>query len=189
MQNSSAIDELLDRDVQVDAISESTKHFAQEKQRDKRGSDSAVIFRIGAEWLALVTSAFDEVADPGIIHSLPHQKSAVVIGLTNVRGELLICISLAHVLGIETPVESDRTKHRTTQRRAVVIHNEGKRIVFLADEVHGTQYFDPKELQAVPATVAKATASHTKAMLPWRDKAVGFLDDQLLFYALNRGLV
>ena len=45
-----------------------------------------------------------------------------------------------------------------------------------------------RDVNAVPATVAKATATCTKGMLAWRDQGVGILDDQLLFDHLNRSL-
>ena len=35
-----------------------------------------------------------------LIHSLPHRRQGIVLGLVNVRGELLICVSLARLLGI-----------------------------------------------------------------------------------------
>jgi hypothetical protein len=58
-----------------------------------------MIFRLGTEWLALPASVFQEVAELGAIHSLPHRRSGLVVGLTNVRGgELLICFSLTKLL-------------------------------------------------------------------------------------------
>ena len=54
--------------------------------------------------------------------------------------------------------------------------------------MHGIHRCQPRELKEVPATVAKATATYTKSVLAWHDKTVGCLDDQLLFYTLNRSL-
>src|SRR5438445_8021579 len=68
---------------------------------------SAVIFRIHSEWLALPTEAFQEVAERRRIHSLPHRRNGVVLGLVNIRGELLICVDLGRVLGIGAH-DSDR---------------------------------------------------------------------------------
>ena len=69
-----------------------------------------------------------------------------------------------------------------------MISREGSRLVFPVDEVHGIHRCQPRELKEVPATVAKATATYTKSVLAWREKTVGCLDDQLLFYTLNRSL-
>jgi hypothetical protein len=40
----------------------------------------------------------------------------------------------------------------------------------------------------VPSTVAKAAATYTKGLLAWRDLSVGWLDDRLLLYTLNKEL-
>ena len=82
------------------------------------GKQSIVIFRIGPEWLALPTRVFQEIAERRTVHSLPHRQHGVVLGLINIRGELLICVSLGQLLGLEqVPF---REKSRTTYDRLVV---------------------------------------------------------------------
>lgn len=164
--------------------SEWTRHIAEPKQGEQAGTHSIVIFRIGVEWLALPTAVLAEVAEQGRVHSLPHRLHGVVQGLTNVRGELLVCVSLSGVLGLDLAQQSSRTAYK----RLMVIRHEGDRLVFPVDEVFGIHHYHPDELREAPATVAKAAAAYIKAMLPWQDKAVGCLDEQLLFYKLNRSL-
>ena len=122
------------------------------------------------------------------IHSLPHRRDGVLLGLTNVRGELLICVSLEAVLGIPSESKTNGKRHGAAHRRLVVIHDKGGRIVFPVDEVHGVLRPRASELREVPATVSRATGTYAKAMLPWDGRAVGCLDDQLLFYTLQRSL-
>jgi chemotaxis-related protein WspD len=179
---------LLDRDLPSAHIDESTRHFAVVRNVEELDTASIVIFRIGGEWLGLPTAVFSEFVDVRPIHSLPHRRNSVVLGLTNVRGELLVCVSLAQVLGIEQDAKSQKAPKGAVYRRLVVIREKDSRIAFPVDEVHGIHRFSPGQLKEVPATVAKATATYTRAMLPWRDIAVGCLDDQLLFYTLNRSL-
>lgn len=186
---SSAASRMLDRERSAVAVDDATRLFAAEKTRDQQADQSAFLFRVGGEWLALPTAALDEVADLRAIHSLPHRRSGVVLGLVNVRGELLVCVSLAQLLGIEPVVEGQASRtQRIVHRRLLVIRDENGRLAFPADEVHGAQRFDEHELKPVPATVAKASACYTRAMLAWREHAVGLLDDQLLFHSLNRSL-
>lgn len=180
---------LLDGDLSVDSVAEWTHHIAEAKQLEVRETCSVAIFRIGMEWLALPTQVFVEVADQCAIHSVPHRRSAAVLGLSNVRGELLVCVSLGVVLGLDVPVEVTPKSPHKAHQRLLVIQYEGNRLVFPVDEMHGIHRFSPRELQDVPATAARATVTYTKAMLPWNDKAVGCLDEQLLFYSLNRSLV
>ena len=179
---------LLDAELPAGHLDEWTGHFSGEQKVEEAGTQSVVIFRIGTEWLALPTAVFKEVATTRAVHSLPHRRNGVVLGLANVRGALLVCVSLGDVLGIEKTAETKKEKGRTLHRRLLVISREGSRLVFPVDEVHGTHRCQPRELKDVPATVAKATATYTKAVLAWRDKTVGCLDDQLLFYTLNRSL-
>jgi chemotaxis-related protein WspD len=69
-----------------------------------------------------------------------------------------------------------------------VVRERGLRLAFPVDEVHGTQRYDESELKPAPSTVARATASYSRAVLPWEGHAVGLLDDELLFHSLNRNL-
>ena len=179
---------LLDRDVPRAFLEESTAHFSEGRSIEERDTGSIVVFRIGDEWLGLPTAAFSEFVDMRTTHSLPHRRNGILLGLTNVRGELLVCVALGRVLGIAQETITDKRHRRAIYRRMVVIRDKDVRVVFPVDEIHGIHRFRPEELTEVPATVAKATATYTKAMLPWEDKAVGCLDDQLLFYTLNRSL-
>ncbi len=179
---------LLEAEPPAGYLDEWTSQFAQEKIVAAPDAHSVVIFRLGAEWLALPTAVFKEVAELRVIHTLPHRRGGAVLGLTNVRGELLVCVSLVEVLGLEKTAALPREKRPTERPRLVVISREGHRVGFPADEVHGIQHFPAHELQAVPATVARAAASYTRAILRWREQAVGCLDDQLLFSTLNRKL-
>ena len=179
---------LLDADLPAGHLAEWTGHFSSEQQVEEAATQSVVIFRLGAEWLALPTAVFKEVATLRAVHSLPHRRSGIVLGLANVRGTLLVCVSLGDVLSLEKATETRKEKARVLHRRLLVISRDGNRLVFPVDEVHGIHRCQPRELKEVPATVAKATATYTKSVLAWRDKAVGCLDDQLLFYTLNRSL-
>jgi chemotaxis-related protein WspD len=179
---------LLDRDLPSAHVDESTRHFSIARNLEELDTDSVVIFRIGGEWLGLPTAVFSEVVDLRPIHSLPHRRNGVVLGLTNVRGELLVCVSLARVLGIGEEGKAKNPSQGAVYKRLVVIREKDSHIAIPVDEVHGIHKFSPSQLKEVPATVAKATATYTRAMLPWNDITVGYLDDQLLFYTLNRSL-
>ena len=185
---SAAASLLLDRDLPPDYREEWRIHFSREhvgEDRDEKlDSKSIVVFRIGDEWLALPTGVFVEFIEMRAIHTLPHRRHGILLGLTNVRGELLICVALDKVLGVNK--ESTIPRQRSLSKRLVVIRDQHSRIVFPVDEVQGILRFHPDELMPVPATVAKA--SHTKAILPWGDQAIAYLDEALLFYSLQRSL-
>ena len=81
--------QLLNRPLPADYRREWTEHFAQKQKLSTPLKTSALIFRIDREWLALPTHAFQEVAERRAIHTLPHRRQGIVLGLVNIRGELL----------------------------------------------------------------------------------------------------
>lgn len=177
---------LLNRPLPADYRREWTDHFTQRKKLAAQTNTSAVLFRLGAEWLALRTQILQEVAERRRVHSLPHRRHGIVLGLVNIRGELLICVSLGHFLGLENL--PSRELLRTSHARLLVVNWEASRLVFPVDEIPGTHRFNLQELSAPPATVAKSNYCYTKGLIYWRDRGVGFLDASLLFPALNRSL-
>jgi chemotaxis-related protein WspD len=194
---------------------ERTSHFAREKKLAASGKISAMLFRVGPEWLSLPTTLFQEVAPNRLIHSLPHRRQGIVLGLVNVRGELLICVSLARLLGIVpdphppsrgrvggagpadslAPVatarhrgESDGRGARDAHDRLLVAAWEDSRFAFPVSEVHGIHRFDPQLLKEPPATVSQSGSAFSRGVFLWQDKTVGALDPDTLFSALNRSL-
>lgn len=169
-------------------LTEWTRHYARPKTVVELDTHVFFIFRLGAEWLALPVDILKEVAPLESIHSLPHRQSGAVRGITNVRGELLVCLALDKVLGLELPAVGQANK-RLELRRLLVIKDKGGPLAFSVDEAYGIHSCPSRELTEVPATVARATAVYTHAVLPWNGNSVGCLDRQLLLAALNRSLV
>lgn len=179
---------LLDRPVPAEFTIDRTRHFEAPKAVDERETQSVVIFRIGPEWFALPTSVIAEVAERRVIHSVPHRRAGIVLGVVNVRGELLVCVSLGRLLGLEPLSESIPDVYRTGHDRLLVVRRDGVRVVLPADEVSGVQRFHSRELKEVPTTVSKAATAHSKAVLSWSGHVVGLLDDHLLFRTLHRSV-
>jgi len=178
--------QLLERSVSSDYRREWALHFARPKAALAPGAISVVLFRIGAEWLALPTSSFVEVAELRTIHSIPHRRKGTLLGLVNVRGELVICLSLAKVLGLKHAAKTDG--ERTVYERMLVASWESHRVVFPVDEVHGVHRFDSDQLREPPATLSKSGTSYTKGVLPWQGKLTICLDAELLFPALSQSI-
>jgi chemotaxis-related protein WspD len=175
--------DLLEGDPPADYLTERTTHFAQPVHIVGVQRRSVVIFRVGAEWLALPTSVVTEIANLQPIHSLPHRRNGIVLGLANVRGELVICISVGHLLQVERigPLESLRTNYR----RLLVVNWDATRLAFPVDEVHGPQRFHPQDLQSTPSTVARSNPRYAQGILHWQNHTVGLLDADLLLSNLN----
>jgi chemotaxis-related protein WspD len=179
----------LDADAPAGYSANRTAHFATAPPAEDGGTRSVVIFRVASEWLALPTAVVIEVSNLLPIHSLPHRPKGVVLGLASVRGELLVCVSLRHIVGAErAPGGAASPGRNTAYQRLLVLRREAVRVVCPVDEVHGIHRFHPRDLKALPTTVARATVAYSTGLLAWHGHSVGALDDQLLFYTLRRSL-
>ena len=185
---SSAAAQLLGGDLPKDYLEGWTTHFAMEAKVESRLMQAALIFRIGVEWLALSPTNLQEIAEDRPTHSVPQVRSNILLGLANIRGELLVCVALGRLLGLEKMGPESSSSKRAIYRRLVVAGREDSRFVFPVDEVHGIHRFSPDELKGVPSTVAKAQTTYMRGILLWQNKSVGCLDDQLLFDMLDRSL-
>ena len=174
--------DLLDVELPADHLANWTAHVARPKPPLEAAALALVVFRIGDEWLALPSALFQEITNPSMIHSMPHRRNGVVQGLVNVRGELLACVSLRAVLNLPDPPAPP------VGGRFMVMQREGHRLVCPVDALHGMARFSQHQQMPVPATLAKAAATYTLALLPWQQRTLGLLDDQLLFYTINRSL-
>lgn len=199
--------QLLNRPLPPEYRRERAAHYAQTKETSQRTRLSVVLFRLAAEWLALPTLAFQEVAERRALHSLPHRRRSLALGLVNVRGELLICASAARLLGLEDQ-ENLKSKNQHPRfgnarepvgfgpetldlrlaGRLLVTIWQGQRLAFPVDEVHGIQRIPQDELREPPATLARSAHTYTRGVFAWRERTVGLLDADTFFTALNRSL-
>lgn len=177
---------LLDRMVQDTDVREADYLAAPLEQAASRSQldRSVLIFRVADEWFGLPTEVISEVSATRPIHSLPHQKTGMVLGLTNIRGALTLCVSLPQVLGLTSTAQV-----AAQEQRLLVVEHDGHTLVFPVNEVFGIQRYATASLREIPTTMAHATAIYTQAIVDWNNKSVGLIDCELLFYALNRSLV
>lgn len=185
---SSAAAQLLGAELPQGYLECWTAQFASEQKVESCRMETALIFRIGAEWLALPPTSLQEIAETRPIHSGPRGRSHSLLGLANIRGELLVCVALDRLLGFDKAGPEKPKSRRALYRRMVVAGREGSRFVFPAEEVFGIHRFNPNDLQAIPSTVAKEQASYLKGFILWQDRTIGCLDEQLLFDRLDRSL-
>lgn len=177
---------LLDREIPADYLHAWTERIASENVVTEAGTNSVLVFRVGPEWLGLPVQIFEEVAEHCVLHTVPHRRGGTLAGLVNVRGELLLCASLGALLGVESGGARIRDDGRIVCDRLLVARRDASRLAFPVDEVQGVVRYHPRELKPVPATLANASATFTIGLLPWSDRTIGCLDDELLFYKLEK---
>jgi chemotaxis-related protein WspD len=180
---------LLDREVSEESLRESTAHVSAKKNVVELGTKSVVIFRIATEWLALPTDAVQEISELCTLRRLPDDRRGILKGLVNVRGDLLLCVALEVILGLDKAAVAQEITDSKTARRLMICKRSNARLAFQVSEVHGLHHYHPRELRSAPATLANAAEGvYALGLLAWKDKTVGCLDDELLFYTLNKGL-
>ncbi len=159
---------------------------AEEAQQERARLSSLLVFRVHREWLGLPTRALDEVVGTRSILSLPHRRDPAMLGVTNVRGSLTVCVSLARLLGLEAAAEDARERPATA--RMLRLGGAGRAGVVPGDEVAGMHAVDLDGLEPLPATVEGASLKYSRGMARCGGRAVGVLDETLLMQALERSL-
>ena len=147
---------------------------------EKAATDAAAfVFRLGAEWLALPAGWVQEAAAPRAIHAIPHRRGGTLAGLVNLNGELIPCVALGRLLGVEAAAPGTAP----AARRLLLAGRGVARLAFEADEVHGVLRYIAAEARPAPSRPA-----HVRALLRHGEHPVGLLDPDTLWPALERGI-
>jgi chemotaxis-related protein WspD len=178
---------LLDRELPDGYREAWTELLANRKDAGKVDTVSMIVFRLREELLALKTVFFQEAAEAAVPHSIPLRTGEVFKGLVNINGELILCVSVAALLGI-TGEEGDGAADRKVYPRLVVVSRDGQRFAFPVDEVLGVHRFPLAGLQELPATVSRSIRALTAGIIPWQERTVGLLEEEKFFAALSRSL-
>ncbi|NWL21606.1 chemotaxis protein CheW [Pseudomonas umsongensis] len=147
---------------------------------------SLLMFRLGEEWLALATRSLVEVAPLQTIHSLPHQRSRALLGVANVRGALVACLSLVELLGLDST--SSVTSGARVVPRMLIIAAHGGPVVVPVDEVDGIHAIDERILEAASRSGAQASAKYTRGVMQFKGRSLRWLDEDQLMSAVTRSL-
>ena len=141
---------LLDRPLSENDLEENTRLVAQ-RVDESRGTDQGVasilVFRIGAERLALDAEATHRVVPISTVRRVPHRSSETFAGIANVGGALLLVARLGASLGL---IAQEKSSH------FIVIGGAGARWAFAVDAIEGVRRVRRSELVSPPATVRHA---------------------------------
>jgi chemotaxis-related protein WspD len=139
---------------------------------------SALIFRLGPEWLAFRTQTVAEVTTPRPVHRVPHRTNEVFLGLVNLQGQVQLCVSLHGLLGVTAT---------SNPARLVVLRdrNRAENWAFAVDEVLGVQHVPRGRWRGGPSTLANPTVGFSQAVLSWKGRSIGLLDEERVFMALR----
>ena len=165
------------------SVQDDVEVVAQEQAVECR---SLLVFRVAEEWLAIATRSLDEVVAPMPIHSLPHQRSRSLLGVANVRGTLVACVSLVELLGIASG--SAPTSHQRVVPRMLILVGQGGPVVVPVDEVEGIHAIPLHSVQPAVRDGGLAVSQFASGVLQWQGRSITQLDDERLQQALGRSV-
>ena len=143
---------------------------------------SALVFRLGQDWLALPTTLLQEVSVLVPVHGIPYPRSRSLRGLCNVRGTLVPCLALDQLLGLApeaTPQDRPRMLILDAPGGALVVQ------VHAVDAVHAL----PRALlQDARHASGLAASQLAAAVLQWQQRSITLLDAERLTQAMLRSL-
>lgn len=174
------------RNLPDDYRREWAAHFASAAIEADRADHSQLVFRLGQEWLALPTVAFDSVAEPSPIHRLPHRSSPLLLGIVNVDGQLMPCVSLAQLFGAS--LDSPQPVTLINQRRRLVLRAAGQHFAFHVDALHGIARHAKGDMKPPPANVNKGLQRYLNGVVEIDALVVGCLDLELVGFNLSRAM-
>ncbi len=153
--------------------------LAAEKTIKTKNTISAVVFRLGAEWLSLPVNMINEITLLRSIYDIPHNQNKKIRGMVNIRGELIICMSLGYLLGIEKP-EDDLINEERPINRLIMIRERNGYIVFPVSEIDGIIHYDPEKLSSAPDTVRNSKLNFIQGIATLNSKTIGCIEHTTL---------
>lgn len=153
--------------------------YGQSEASQETGENrSLLIFRLGEQWLAIASRRLAEVMPISPIHILPHRKTRGLLGVTNVRGTLVACLSLGELLGLEAQ-ELRRSNQRVIPRMLILQSDSGP-LVAPVDEVSGIQRIALEKISTSKGEDSRTISRFAAGVLQWQGQSITLLDDEQL---------
>lgn len=181
---SSAAQRNLQRPVSAGYREHWADHFRQPEARAEATDQSALVFRVGREWLALPTRTVASVAPVAPGHRLPHRAGRGLLGIVNVGGKLTPMMSLGALLGIDER-DAPATTGRHAFARLLVMQWEGQAFALPVAELHGIAKYAGAGLAAPAATINRGLDRFLTGVLRAGALQVGVLDTALVGHQLT----
>ncbi|MBE2190133.1 MAG: chemotaxis protein CheW [Candidatus Kapabacteria bacterium] len=178
---------LFKREIPEELINEWTEQISSPKEIESDSQESLIVFRIADEWLAVKTVSFKEAVDSKFVHYVPGRTNDYLLGLTNVNGELLMCISLSAFLSLNRvkPLENGDSKK---YKSLLVLESSDETYVIPVDEHYGVFKSDTQNYTKAPATITKSETTLTSNTFEIGDRTVSIIDTNRLFDMINSKL-
>lgn len=175
---------LLSRPAEDSYLAEWQNNLSKPRHKVQNKLKSALVFRMGDEWFAMASRFVREIIHCDKHHSLPHRKNPVLRGLVNVRGELLLNVSLGYLF----KVSKSEINSKNTRERYIVIDDNEEKFAFPVTEVREIIHYDENDLQATPSTFRKDTSGFIRGIIQHNEADIAILDSDIVFTALHKNI-
>jgi chemotaxis-related protein WspD len=176
---------LFDREPPADYLAEWQARLAEEKDTAAVSTLSVLIFRVGVEWFGLPTRCLERVTGPRPVKRIPHRSNALLTGLVNVEGELLLAFSFAAVLELAPPPPDQVVSSRG---HLLVVTGENGRWALAVDEIEGVVRMPAAAVSEPPVSVAKSSSALSTGVIAREGPAVALLDGEAVFRRLQQAV-
>lgn len=184
---SDAILRLLDRPLSAADLAAGAAFAARPPEARIVRTTRLLLFRIGDESAALPAAALRRVTPIARTVPIPHRSSGVLRGLSNIRGELVLCADLRRLLGL--PASSAAPPAASSdQRRMVVIGPADNSWVFEVDALIGVESVDPAAIRPPPVTVEYSLGAFTTGVTEIDSRPVTVLDPERILAGFKAAL-
>lgn len=151
--------------------------LAEKPEEQKKSAGSLLTFRIGDAHFGLPADAASAIAPTLHIARIPHRSGTVLLGLVAFRGDLLPCVSLENLLGLESTSSS-------AGRTLILEESAGRRWAVPIDSVTGVGHDLVDTVDLKNATLP-ISANWISAAYSTDESTVFILDAPTLFRQIN----
>ena len=176
-----AMRRLLERPIDATGLAENTRLVGDRHETVQADEVTALIVRIGGEWLGFDAQFAERVHGPGVIRRVPHRHSEHLAGIVVVDGEIVPAARLDRLLDLTADAVPP-------DPRLVIVGPVDRRWAIPVDEVEGMVRIPRADVVDSPATVAGSLHRHTSGLLPLGDRHAALLDSDRILDLLDGGL-
>lgn len=162
--------ELLKREAPAGYLAEWREFLARPVLRSSATAAFYLYLNAGERIVGIQTRTLEQVANASVIRRLPHNRSRVLQGVANVRGEVLPCISLNALLAEGAALTSSVAE--PAYKKMVVATFGAHRWILPAVDVLGLHRHEQSDF----VTVDKHASPILLGSIGWQGKTVDVLD-------------
>lgn len=161
------------------------RELARPPLQDAATDATAMVFRVGAEWLAVPLPLVAAVAPLVPVHRLPHRGQGALLGVAAVNGRLLPAVSPARLLGITSSGAKAQGRHTFARLLVLASPDLPASFALPVDEIHGVLRHASGAMRPPAATVGHAPPPLVAGIVGGGDLQAGLLDGALLMAQLG----